>query len=611
MSLKDNTQNQKSMRIIIILLLLSPFLQNISAQNECLNLIWSDEFDGTGAPDSETWGYDLGNSGWGNNEIQNYTSSTNNAYIGDGILTIEAIKTGNTWTSARLKSQGKKAFRYGKIEFRAKLPEGSGTWPALWMLGENFSTVGWPNCGEIDIMEHIGRQPGIVHGSLHSPSSFGGTVNTGQTNVSTFASEFHTYAIIWTEDFIKFLIDEVQYYVYAPTTQDAATWPFGEDFFFIINIAMGGNWGSDPQYETGGLKNGIDPALTSAKMEVDYVRVYELSGTPEITGENFIAANQENVTFSCNDFSDATYEWNVPEGVEIISGAGTNEITVNWGDAEGSISVDIIGNIECEASTATLDVFFLESPVGDLFIIDDFEDGNQDRWDANQTGTNDIELTESSGEMKVDYDITDIDQVPFFEIELNNPINFSQHPNLQFDLKIDSDVSGVGIIVYMVDAFGVKTNKQPFVVPVNTDGNYHTVNFDFTNKWLSNFPETAPVDSSKVRGLEFYLNTGNGTFWMDNMQMEIGDMTGLSNVNMIPIAVYPNPSKDFIILSTDITETKNIVIYDISGKTILSIPTKKISNTIEIDIRDLSTGIYFLKVMGEDGNTGISKFLVK
>lgn len=600
------------MRIITILIALCPFLQNISGQNECLNLIWADEFDYTGAPDSEVWGYDLGDSGWGNNEIQNYTSSTNNASVADGILTVKAIKTGNSWTSARLKSQGKKTFQYGKIEFRAKLPEGSGTWPALWMLGENFSTVGWPNCGEIDIMEHIGRDPSVVHGSLHSPSSFGGTVNTGSTTVSTFSSEFHTYAIIWTEDFIKFLIDDVQYYVYAPPTQDAANWPFSEDFFFIINIAMGGNWGSDPQYETNGLKNGIDPALTSATMEVDYVRVYELQGTPEITGENFINVNQDNITFSCNDFADATYEWNVPEGVEIISGAGTNEITVNWGDTEGSISVDIIGNIECEANSATLEVFFLENPTGDLFIIDDFEDGNQDRWDTNTIGSNNISLTESGGEMKVDYNITNIDQVPFFEIELNNPINFSQHPALQFDLKIDSDVDGVGIIVYMVDAFGVQTNKQPFVVPVNADGNYHTVNFNFTNKWLSNFPETAPVDSSKVKGIEFYLNTGNGTFWMDNLQMEVSDMTALSDIREIPLTVYPNPSKDFITLSNDITaEAKNVIIYDVSGKTILSISKNEIANPLQIDIRDLNTGIYFLKVFGNNEEVGVLKFLVE
>lgn len=185
-------------KIKLFLVLLSIGLNSYG--QDCYQLVWSDEFDTPGSPDPAVWGYDLGNSGFGNREIQNYTSSTENARIENGLLIIQAKKTGDGWTSARLKSQGKKSFTYGRIEFRAKLPAGSGTWPALWMLGESISTAGWPACGEVDIMEHVGKDPGKVHASLHTPSSYGATVNTAITTVTDFSTAFHVYAVDWTQD---------------------------------------------------------------------------------------------------------------------------------------------------------------------------------------------------------------------------------------------------------------------------------------------------------------------------------------------------------------------------------------------------------------------------
>ena len=260
------------MRTLIIVALIW-FGQNCFAQQD--TLIWSDEFDGTGAPNSAYWSYDLGNNGWGNNEIQYYTSQTQNVRQENGSLIIEALKSGSDWTSARILTNNKFEFTYGKVVFRAKIPYGSGTWPALWMLGENFATAPWPACGEIDVMEHVGKDPGVVHSSLHSSSSFGNTINTGTKFISTYNTEFHEYQAVWKSYRIEFSIDGNLYYTYEPAVIDNSTWPFNKPFFIIMNIAMGGNWGSDPQYETNGLKNGIDPVLTSARMEIDYVRVYE------------------------------------------------------------------------------------------------------------------------------------------------------------------------------------------------------------------------------------------------------------------------------------------------------------------------------------------------
>lgn len=242
-------------------------------------LIWSDEFNGTGLPNITYWSYDLGATGYGNNEIQYYTSDLNNCRQENGSLIIEAHKTGNEWTSARLISKHKFSFTYGKIVFRAKLPPGSGTWPALWLLAENIDSVGWPDGGEIDVMEHVGKNPGVTQCALHTASSFGNTLNKKEYSVPDFNTAFHTYEANRTADKIDFLIDGNLYYTYEPSVKNEDTWPFDSPFFIIMNIAMGGNWGSDTQYETNNLKNGIEPSLSTARMEVDYVRVYSNEAT--------------------------------------------------------------------------------------------------------------------------------------------------------------------------------------------------------------------------------------------------------------------------------------------------------------------------------------------
>ena len=243
---------------------------------EAGELIWSDEFNGNGAPNSSNWTYDIGHgdSGWGNNEVQYYTDEAKNVRVEDGKLIIEALKENGEWTSARIKTQGKRSFQHVTVKAKAKLPQGSGTWPAIWMLGADFSEVGWPASGEIDIMEHVGKNPGLVHSSLHTPSSYGNTQNTSSTEVPDFSESFHVYEAEWTSDSITFKVDGEAFYTYNPSEKNGDTWPFNDDFFIIMNIAMGGNWGSDAQYETGGLKNGIDPDLTEARMEVEYIRVY-------------------------------------------------------------------------------------------------------------------------------------------------------------------------------------------------------------------------------------------------------------------------------------------------------------------------------------------------
>ena len=227
------------------------------------SLIWSDEFDTPGAPDPAKWGYDIGAGGWGNNELQYYTNRLDNAIVTNGTLKITAQKEnymGSSYTSARLLSQNKFSFKYGKVETRAKLPAGVGTWPAIWMLGNNISTSGWPACGEIDIMEHLGRDLNKIYGTVHHPGHSGGNADGGTVVISNATIQFHIYTMEWTASSIKFSVDNVTYYTFP----NVSTLPFNQNFFLLLNFALGGNFGG-----------AIDPAFTAATFEIDYVRVYQ------------------------------------------------------------------------------------------------------------------------------------------------------------------------------------------------------------------------------------------------------------------------------------------------------------------------------------------------
>lgn len=224
------------------------------------NLRFSDEFNTNGAPDPTKWGYDLGAGGWGNNEAQTYTNAAANVVVEGGNLVITARRNGTSFTSARLKTENKYEFTYGRIEVRAKLPSGRGTWPAIWSLGQDYATNTWPACGEIDFMEHRGNDLNVIHGSLHYPGNSGGNANTARTTISNATTEFHVYKTIWSPTLIQFYVDDVLFH----TFNNSQSVPFNSDFFLILNIAMGGTFGG-----------AIDPAFTQSSMEVDYVRVYQ------------------------------------------------------------------------------------------------------------------------------------------------------------------------------------------------------------------------------------------------------------------------------------------------------------------------------------------------
>lgn len=258
-----------------LLLPLALNLANASETSDGWQLVWSDEFETEGLPNPENWGYDVGDSGWGNDELQYYTQERlENARLENGSLIIEAHREMHEtaeYTSARLVTRDLHAWTYGRFEIRAKIPDGLGTWPAIWMLPENWNvgSGSWPDVGEIDIMEHVGYDAGVVHASAHSKQYQWqiGTQKTGTIEVPDASSEFHTYVLEWTENEMRAYVDETLFFEY--TKDDGAdweSWPYDRDYYLILNIAVGGAWG--------GAK-GVDPDIWPKRMEIDYVRAYQ------------------------------------------------------------------------------------------------------------------------------------------------------------------------------------------------------------------------------------------------------------------------------------------------------------------------------------------------
>jgi len=233
-------------------------------------LVWNDEFSKS-TIDLTKWEHEVNGDGGGNNELQYYTARAENSYIEGGRLIIKAIYEeyqNKYFTSARMRTKYKGDWTYGRIEVSAKIPTGLGTWPAIWMLSTDWEYGGWPESGEIDIMEHVGYNPNVVHGSVHTKAynHVIGTQKTATLPVATATTAFHLYAIEWFEDHIDFYIDKTKYFTFKNENKDWQYWPFDKRFHLILNVAVGGSWGG---------AQGIEPGDFPAKMEVDYVRVYK------------------------------------------------------------------------------------------------------------------------------------------------------------------------------------------------------------------------------------------------------------------------------------------------------------------------------------------------
>jgi beta-glucanase (GH16 family) len=269
--------------IPITILLVSSFTSAqervASSQRAGWKLVWSDEFnapDNTPA-DTSKWVLETGGNGWGNDELEYYTARPDNSFQQDGNLVIKAVQEKYTgpdgvtreYTSGRLKTLGKFSHKYGRFEARIKIPRGQGIWPAFWMMGDDIAKKEWPTCGEIDIMENIGKEPSLVHGTIHGPGYSGGngiSAPFGLPNDQRFADDFHVYAVEWEKKAIRFYVDDHLYATRTPADLPKATkWVYNHPFFIILNVAVGGGWPGNPD----------SASVFPQAMLVDYVRVYK------------------------------------------------------------------------------------------------------------------------------------------------------------------------------------------------------------------------------------------------------------------------------------------------------------------------------------------------
>ena len=250
---------------ILILLFLIPMVEIDDFSKP--RLLLSEDFN-TESLDLETWNYELGDGcpnicGWGNNERQVYTKK--NISIRDQQLIITATKEGDNYYSGRISTKDKFEFKYGTVEVKAQLPRGNGLWPAIWMLGHDIDSNTWPACGEIDIMEYVGKQPGEIHTTLHTPDSFGKSINTKVTSIEGIEAGFHIYKTKWDANQMEFYIDDALVYTFSPEVKNDKTWPFDKPFYLILNLAIGGSFGG-PE---------VDDSIFPKEFIIDYVKVYQ------------------------------------------------------------------------------------------------------------------------------------------------------------------------------------------------------------------------------------------------------------------------------------------------------------------------------------------------
>ena len=394
-------------QVVLIALVLAVPTIEVLAQETQYTLVWSDEFDQNGAPDPSKWYHQTfapANGSWFNGEEQHYTDRLDNSFVENGLLKIvakrETFNNGQStkeYTSARLNS--KYAFTYGRVDVRAKLPEGYGTWPAIWTLGQNineaggywqtqgFATTDWPATGEIDLMEHWGDSPNIIHWSNHTPAGFGGNANTNKGPIDDVSNEFHEYSIIWTADEIKYYVDDVLKHTYNPSDKNLNNWPFDEPQYLLLNVAMGGIFIDQEGPRV------IDPNFVESAMEIDYVRVYEESipiaqdarlSDLRIDGETIegFNINRSDYTYfipeSESSIPTVTYAKNnedaADELIEATSIPGTTRITVTSEDQstvkEYSISFKRAVEVPLDFESSEIDYEFVNFGGGVGAVVD-------------------------------------------------------------------------------------------------------------------------------------------------------------------------------------------------------------------------------------------------
>ncbi len=529
------------------------------------NLVWSDEFNTNGPINTINWFQQTqlpNGSSWFSGEVQHYTNLSTNSYVDSGFLHIVAKKESFTdqgvtkeYTSARLNS--KFAFKYGRIDVRAKLPLEAGTWPAIWMLGRNinepgayfastYGTTDWPACGEMDIMEHgifPSQSVNYIQGTLHTPSSFGNSVNNGGTIASDLANSYHVYSVNWSPFQISFLLDGVVYYTYNPAVKDANTWPFDKEQYLLLNVAMGGTAGN------------IGSDFTQASMDIDYVRVYQNTLVDTVIPTNFTAtvgavtSSTVELLLNSNDNS-GNVIYTVSYGTQSVTSAGTS------GVQKSVVISDLTPNTTYSFTVTATDL------------------------SGNSALNNPIVLNAITTSLIACSGTSTIAQVGSFSTGYNYTFQ-----TLGTDVKINFellDTDRVGVVAYL-------WKQTPFteVQMTNVSGNIFTktITGQTSGSVISYAAKFAYAGGLSVTKYFSYV-VGN-----NNCSLGVKDYTEYDEL------VYPNPVVNNLNLHLIDSQNK-ITLTDILGK--IHIEDVVNSNHV-IDMSSFKSGIYFLRVENSHG----------
>lgn len=513
--------------------------------------VWSDEFDYTGLPDDTKWGYDVGGDGFGNEELQYYTESRDeNAYVENGVLSIKAIKEsyeGNEYTSARLVSLGQGDWLYGKVEIKAKLPTGRGIWPAIWMLPTQNTYGGWPNSGEIDIMEYVGYQPERLHFTIHTEAynhKINTQIGTHTDDIPNAYDDFHVYSMEWYPDSLLIKTDGVTYFKHVrPSSSTSAEWPFDQKFHLLLNVAVGGTWGG---------AQGVDDDIFPQTMEVDYVRVFQEYGDEytldlESAVGGMASADPDKTEFTKDELVTLTAA--PDEGYEFESWSGTYNSRLN------PLQVSVFAEIEQT-------VHF--SRIGELLENSKFGNGasNWGNYGAEVTKTNDTlcfgmdEVATNLWDRQVSQGGFAVDENTDYELRL------SAYSNRERTIQVQVGKNADPWTAYFTETPTLTTVPQAFyfdVSPSGTDDNARVV-IDMGG----DFGDVCFTEISLV----------------EKMVLSLGDEQVAERYTC-----YPNPTTEGIYLE----EAQSWHISNVHGKEL------RAGNSRYVDLRDFPSGIYFVR----------------
>ncbi|MEM1358183.1 MAG: family 16 glycosylhydrolase [Bacteroidota bacterium] len=580
---------------------------------QCPTLIWSDEFDGTSL-DETNWSYQLedgcniGLCNWGNNEAQWYTKE--NLEVTNGVLKIHARREqigGKGYTSARINSKNKRDFKYGYFEARMKLSPGQGLWPAFWMLPTDEVYGGWPQSGEIDIMEWAGNRPDRLYGTLHYGQPF---PNNSFTGVELFlqnkawSDEFHTFAVEWVENKITWFVDGYPYGTLRPGNLSPERWPFDQEFHFLLNLALGGTFGGP-----------INANAVPASMEVDYVRVYD-TALPRLNGPRELAAGATNVSYTVADVPEgASISWAVPTGAVITDNSSPLGILVDFPEGGGEVIATITS--DCGEVVLSTDVYvapFLVSEYSfenfDATALAIYEFSTGELTETDNPAPNSVNGSALSGQYVRDrdnpfdvivYGVNSIEEADDYVTEIR-----------EFSLDLYTQAKIGTQVLLQLETAAAQPNNYPtgrhsrYTATTQKQGEWHRLSF----RLLDEPDRGASSRSIQKLVLLFDPDSSNGdTYYYDNLDSYAAPPVSIfqSPVLDFPLSLSPNPTqeKTTINFTLDTPQPVTISVLDASGKTVQQLPVYPAvvgEQSIQLELSNLSAGLYFVRLSLPNGS---------